>query len=186
MIEKCDAGSGGGRSEIRKLIQLARDGDELALNKLPAALDEAMYRAGGDLEEVSEFNALNLLISAKKGGCREPVEARMEYMRGELAPEGSPFEVKLLASRAVLDWLHVQCWEQISIAFWVGETPKSTKANAKTLEMAQRQMNSAVARYQRSLLALARVKRLSLPVIVGQVNVAVNGPQLNQARLNAS
>jgi hypothetical protein len=160
------------RTNIGQLIHLASKGDALAADKLPAALAEAAARSGGDVETETACLMLDVLPAPK-----EPAEARVELMRRELAPPGSSPVVKLMASRVVCDWLHVQCWERYMACAWGAKAPMSTS----TLRAIEKNFDAAVLRYQRSLVTFAKIQRLSLPV-VGQLNIAAPGAtQINQA-----
>jgi len=153
------------RTPIGELIYLANKGDALAAEKLPAALVAAASRSGGDVETETISFMLDVLPSSK-----EAAEARVELMRRELAPPGSSPIVRLMASRVVADWVMVQVWEKYLAGGWSGKF----KATAGQVERWEKSHNSAVLRYQRGLVALARIQRLTLPVVVGQLNVAVD------------
>ncbi|WP_165251241.1 hypothetical protein [Paludisphaera soli] len=159
------------RTNLGQLLHLANKGDALAAEKLPAAL-EAAARAGGDIGTETASLVLDVLPAPK-----EPAEAQVELMRRELSPPGSSPVVRLMASRVVCDWLHVQTWERYLALAWGNKHPMS----AGTLRLIEKNFDQAVRRYQASLVALARIQRLSLPV-VAQVNIAQAGSrQVNQA-----
>ncbi|AMV40455.1 hypothetical protein [Planctomyces sp. SH-PL62] len=159
------------RTNLGQLLHLANKGDALAAERLPAALDAAA-RSGGDIETETASLVLDVLPAPK-----EPAEARVELMRRELAPPGSSPVVRLMASRVVCDWLHVQTWERYLALAWGNKHPMS----AGTLRLIEKNFDQAVRRYQASLVALARIQRLRLPV-VAQVNIAEAGSrQVNQA-----
>ncbi|WP_165250371.1 hypothetical protein [Paludisphaera soli] len=160
---------GAARSKVRELVTLARRGDGIARERLSASLQEAIEKGGADPEEVAESNILGLLLGAAGSKPhRAAVEARMEQMRRQLAPPGSGPVLELLASRAALDWLHVAVWEQALAMTWQGSV------SPKTWAAYQRNMDKATARYQRSLLAVEKARRMSLPVVVGSINLAVD------------
>jgi hypothetical protein len=164
------------RTKLGELIHLANKGDVLAAEKLPAALVEAAARSGGDVETETASLLLDVLPAPK-----ESAQARVELMKRELAPPGSSPIVRLMASRVVADWTHVQVWDKY-LAGAHGGKFKATVGDAMRWE---KSLNSAVLRYQRGLLALARIKRLDLPVIA-QVNIAEAGSrQVNQAAVTA-
>lgn len=170
------------RSEIGELIVLARKGDRIADARLAEMLVDRAAVGAGDLEEVAAINMLDNLPSAKYSRRhRQDVEARMEKLRRDLAPPGSGPVVELLAARAALDWLHVAFWEQWCSLVWADL--KGSVALGRTWNLLHRNLDRATARYQKSLLAVARARRIALPVIVGQINVALPGAnQLNQGR----
>ena len=163
------------RTPIGELIYLANKGDALAAEKLPAALVAAASRSGGDVETETISFMLDVLPTPK-----EAAEARVELMRRELAPPGSSPIVRLMASRVVADWVMVQVWEKYLAGAWSGKF----KSTVGQVERWEKSLNSAILRYQRGLVALARIRRLTLPVLVGQINVAAPGSQqVNQACL---
>ncbi|WP_165251202.1 hypothetical protein [Paludisphaera soli] len=165
------------RTKIGELIHLANKGDALAAEKLPAALVAAAGRSGGDVETETFSLMLDVLPAPK-----EPAEARVELMKRELAPPGSSLMVRLMAGRVVADWTHVQTWEK----FLAGAHSGKFKATVGDAMRWEKSLNAAVLRYQRGLVALARIKRLDLPVIA-QVNIAEAGSQqLNQARVDST
>lgn len=94
------------------------------------------------------------------------IRAHMQMMRDRLAPPGSSEIEILLASRAVLDWLHVHRLEQQLSLAHIGHS-----YSRPGLSHADRLLSRAHARYTKSLAALAKVRRLSVPVVIGQVNV---------------
>lgn len=166
-------------SSIARMLQLEKFGDEKAARDLPAALHKAAHRTGGDVER----NTINAIVRTIPGGddpkIGEAIQARAELMRRELAPPGSPPVERLLATRVVCDWLHCQAWEQLAAAILAGNSYMP-----KTMESVQKHFDAAARRYTRSLVALAKVQRLDIPVAIGQVNVAQPGSQqVNQAAI---
>ena len=102
--------------------------------------------------------------------------ARMAIMRDELAPCGSsPLEV-LLAERAALCWLHVQLMEYEAIAYAgdLANISDSIKAREmdRRAEVVDRRLAHAQSRYVQALTALAKVRKLITPVVIGQLNVS--------------
>ncbi|MDG3006078.1 hypothetical protein [Paludisphaera mucosa] len=168
----------GPRSEFRELMRFSRLGDDAAEARVAELVATARDRKG-DLAELAERSLMEIIPTCVAGGdSRAAVEHYMEGLRRELAPPGSGVVVELLASRAVLDWLHVSAWEQ-----WFNYFSREVSQNAKALKAYQSCFDKAVARYQRSLLAVARARRLSLSVVVAQVNVALEGGrQVNQLK----
>lgn len=161
------------RSEVRNLILLARKGDSLAESMLAELIGERAGVEAGDLEEGSERSLIDNLPAARaSAGYRADVETRLEKLRRELAPPGSGVVVELLASRAALDYLHVAYWEQWLSAL-CGEIKNATSMG-RIWDLFNRNLDRATARYRKSLLAVARARRLSLPVVVGQLNVALD------------
>lgn len=170
------------RTETGKLIHLARKGDALAREQLPTALLEAANRPGGDVQETTNLNLARMLPGARRDDVCEAILARAELMRLELAPPGSTAVEELLAARVVADWMHAQSWEQLFAGLWNSD---SNRPSDRLMAMMQKHMDAAVRRYRGSLVALAKVQRLGLSVVIGQLNVAQPGSQqLNQSRVD--
>ncbi len=104
--------------------------------------------------------------------------ARMAIMRDELAPSGSsPLEV-LLAERMALCWLHVQLMEYEAAAY-AGDManisdPTKAREMDRRAEVVDRHLARAQSRLIQSLTALAKVRKLITPVVIGQQNVSGN------------
>lgn len=175
---------GSSRTKTGTLIRLARKGDALAREQLPAALLEAANRGGGDVQETTFHNLARMLPGGRREDVCEAIRARAELMRLELAPPGSTAIEELMAARVVADWLHCQSWEQL----WAGLWNEGSKLPSDRLTATvQRHMNAAIRRYRSSLVAMAKVQQLALPVLVNQLNVAAPGSQvLNQAKIETT
>ncbi len=113
--------------------------------------------------------------------------AQMALMRDELAPaECSPIE-RLLAERSVLCWLHVALLEYEAVDAYAGARPDirdipTAREIDRRAEVIDRRLARAQSRYVQALTALAKVRRLALPAIVAQFNLAGN-QQVNVASL---
>lgn len=173
------------RSRVRELIELAKEGDRLALGEVseraPWWIRETVCEGRGDLDEIAEGVMIKGALRSTSDGFgrlhRDAIEARMEEIRRQLAPIDAGPVVELLATRAALNWLHLHRVEQELVHVWNAQAfePKAAQA-------LERLLSQATARYERSLLAVAKARRLELPVIIGQVNVAFDGGrQVNQA-----
>jgi hypothetical protein len=118
---------------------------------------------------------------------KDGVAAQMALMRDELAPVGcSPIE-RLLAERAVLCWLHVALMEYEAVGAYAGARPDMRDIPAareidRRAEVTDRRLAHAQSRYVQTLTALAKLRRLALPAIVAQFNIARN-QQVNVANL---
>ena len=170
------------RVDIRELSRLAREGERIALGelayRLPAWLHETVADGQGDLDAVVEAALIEQLGPGHGALHKDAVAARMAIMRDELAPCGSsPLEV-LLAERAALCWLHVQLMEYEAIAYAgdLANISDSIKAREmdRRAEVVDRRLARAQSRYVQALTALAKVRKLITPVVIGQLNVSEN------------
>jgi len=106
---------------------------------------------------------------------REGVSQKLAKMRKELAGENpSPLEAAL-AERATLDWLVLHDAE-LKLA-------QLGPQQGKQAHFWERRVNGAYRRYVGSLKALAAVRKLALPVLIGQLNIAER--QVNKTTVGA-
>ncbi len=168
--------------DVRELARLARKGERIALGEIadrfPAWLHETVADGHGDLDNVVETALIEQLGPGQGALHKDAVAARMAIIRDELAPCGSsPLEV-LLAERAALCWLHVQLMEYEAVAYAgdMANTSDSIKAREmdRRAEVVDRRLARAQNRYIQALTALAKVRKLITPVVIGQINVAQN------------
>ena len=153
------------REELMRFLQRAQNGDAATLPALRKALkDPAAIKAlGGDLAWQAE-ESLVRAMAGKDLAFREALSRKLELLRAELAgPSPSPLE-RLLVERVVACWLHVQ---EADISY----------AQAKNLPLPladyyQRRMDRANKRFLAACKTLATVRRLAIPVLIGQVNLA--------------
>jgi hypothetical protein len=162
-------------TSVPELVRLAREGERLALGELatrvPGWLHRTATEGGGYLEDAVD-EALIHRIGTSEGALRkEAIAARMAIMRDDLAPPGSSPILGLLATRAAVCWLHVQNLELELDAF---NGPDLNPEELRKAEAVERRLARAQARFIQALQAIARVKRLQLPVILNQVNIAKN------------
>lgn len=179
------------RLDIRELVRLAREGDRIALGevsyRMPGCLYEIAVDGEGDLDADVETALIEQLGPGYGALHKDGVAAQMALMRDELAPVGcSPIE-RLLAERAVLCWLHVALLEYEEVDGFAGARPDMRDIPAareidRRAEVVDRRLARAQSRYVQALTALAKVRRLALPAIVAQFNVAQN-QQVNVANL---
>jgi hypothetical protein len=159
--------------EARKFLERAQRGDAATLPALRKILQApgAVDLFGGDLARQAEQS----LIAAAAGenlAFKEALVRKLELLRAELAgPNPTPVE-RLLVERVVACWLQVQ---DADVRY----------AQAKDLspewgEYYQRRMDRAHKRYLSAIRTLALVRRLALPVLIAQVNVAAR-QQVNVA-----
>jgi hypothetical protein len=159
--------------ELRKVLERAQRGDETTLPVLRELLNEKhMVEACGNLAEHSEHTLVRK-FSGKDLTLREGLRRKLECLRAELAgPTPAPLE-RLLVERVVACWLHLYHLE----AVYAGK-------DSMALELAsyyQRSLSAAHKRYLSAIKTLALVRRLAMPVLVQQVNVAAK-QQVNVGR----
>ncbi len=179
------------RLDIRELVRLAREGDRIAIgevsDRMPGCLYEIATDGEGDLDAIVETALIEQLGPGHGALHKDGVAAQMALMRDELAPAGcSPIE-RLLAERAVLCWLHVALLEYEEVDGFAGARPDMRDIPAaremdRRAEVVDRRLARAQSRYVQALTALAKVRRLALPAIVAQFNLAQN-QQVNIANL---
>ncbi|MDR3621554.1 MAG: hypothetical protein P4L85_19540 [Paludisphaera borealis] len=151
--------------DAHTLVRLAREGDRKAL--------EFVAANNGDLDDATRRVIVHTLPTAVKDAAapdNEPhtsaVLAHMALMKDRLAPPGSSEIEILLAEHAVICWLHVKRLEQQINLSHIGSSYGRPVANA-----ACRMLSRAQHRYTQSLTALAKVRRLAIPVVIAQMNV---------------
>lgn len=180
------------RIDVRELARLAREGERIALGEIadrfPAWLHETVADGHGDLDTVVEAALIEQLGNGHGALHKDAVAARMAIMRDELAPWGSsPLEV-LLAERAVLCWLHVQLMEYEAIAYAgdLANIRDSIRAREmdRRAEVVDRRLARAQSRYVQALTALAKIRKLSLPIVINQLNVGDNTVNVAAQRLD--
>jgi hypothetical protein len=182
------------RPDPTELDRLVAAGDVRTLERL-------LYRAEVALYQRAEEGTLNrggieegLLQTLGPGFGRAEKEAMLAEARliaRELAPPGSSPAESLLADRAAVEWLSVRLLEldradmlhRVEDAADAMRTtdhrapPKPDAAAfaasvGRRLELIDRALSRASARLERSLVAIQKVRRLKLPVVIAaQVNV---------------
>jgi hypothetical protein len=153
--------------EINRLMSRAENGDESAvpaLRKLLAVPGMLESLGGGSLAVQAERSLVELL-ARKNLAAREVVLQKLQQLRAELAgPSPTPVE-RILVERAVACWLQLQAAD---LRLQVGESKYSLAQG----EYHHRQRDRAHYRFLSAVKALATVRRLALPVLIGQLNVA--------------
>jgi len=167
------------RARISEIVRLAREGDRMALGEValraPDWMLEKAVDGEGYLDDIVETCMVNRFVESREQ--REAVAARAALMRMELAPTGSSPIVELLATRAVVCWLHVQSLEMdLDALMGLKDTPET----ARKVELIDRRLSRAQSRYVQALTAIAKVKRLQLPVVFQQMNVAQTQQVVNR------
>jgi hypothetical protein len=105
----------------------------------------------------------------------EGVRRKLDSLRAELAgPAPTPLE-RLLVERIAACWLHLHHLELLHAS-----------KGSMALDLGvyyQRCLTAAQKRYLSAIKTLATVRRLALPVLIGQVNIA--GKQVNKVAMSA-
>jgi hypothetical protein len=168
------------RMRITRITDLARP-DHAELLRLVSSgdiptLEAIVYSVDSELNRRSEAGTLNrggieeLLADSLGDGFpraeKEALIADAALIRLDLAPPGSPPAEVLMASRASVSWLEVRLLE-----FDRADLLNTQEPNYRKVEALDRMLSRASARLERSLLALGRLKRLKLPIVVNQVKV---------------
>ncbi len=152
-----------GMAPLTQQEQLA----ERAYHGDAAALETCLLEASRLHHETVEIALLSYLPLSP--GFREPNEVlmvRMAKMRYDLAPPGSSAAEKVLAERATLAWLHTEILENEVAALYERSTIDSKRA-----EILDRRLGRAQNRLIHAMTAIARIRRLNLPVLIQQVNL---------------
>jgi len=152
-----------GMAPLTQQEQLA----ERAYHGDAAALETCLLEATRLHHETVEMDLLSYLPLSP--GFREPNEVlmvRMAKMRYDLAPPGSSAAERILAERATLAWLHTEILENA-----VAATYQRTDIDGKRAEVLDRRLGRAHTRLIRAMTAIARIRRLNLPVLIQQVNL---------------
>jgi hypothetical protein len=153
------------------LLKRARAGDTSTLPALREMLrhPEAVAAFGGDLAQQAEAS----LVRAASGddlAFREALLRKTALLREELqGPAPTPLE-RLLVERVVACWLQVQ---DADVRYAQAKGPSLAQG-----DYLQRRIDRAHKRFLTAARTLALVRRLALPVLVAQVNVA--GRQVNK------
>ena len=181
------------RVDVHELVRLAREGDRLALGELADRVPDWLHKTAADgeghLDAIVEM-ALIEQLGPGHGVAQEGVAARMAVVRDELAPCGSSPLEDLLAVRATLCWLHVQLMEYEAIAYAGDLANISNSIKAREMdhraEVVDRRLARAQSRYIHALTALAKVRGLITPVVIGQLNVSENAVNVAEQQVVAN
>jgi hypothetical protein len=151
--------------DLQALLDRAQAGDASTLPALRELLRDPgkVDRLGGDLARQAERSLINA-VAGKNLLFREALVRKLELLRADLGgTQPTPLE-RLLVSRVVA------CWLQVQIA-------DAQYAQADNLTVAQgdyyqRRQDRAHRRFLSAVRTLALVRRLALPVLLQQINVA--------------
>ena len=145
--------------EAWELIERANKGDQSCLPEIRALLADGDL--GGRLAECVGSSAewLRQSIAKESSGeglfVREAVIQKLDNIRAELeGPSPTPIE-RLLAERASLCWFIVHWYENVYV--------NSEKWPIWQVDLQQRKIDKAHARFLSALRTLARVRKMALP-----------------------
>jgi hypothetical protein len=158
------------RPETAELARLAAEGDVRTLERILYRAEVALYERAedGTLDRGGIEEVLLQCLGPGFGRVeKEAMHAESRLIARELAPPGSnPAEI-LMADRAALSWLQVR-----RLDLDRSDLCQQEKPDYRRLDAVDRLLSRASARHERSLLALGKLKRLKLPVVMTtQINV---------------
>lgn len=159
---------------IEALIGRARGGDQAALGTLREMVESApdAFNAAANLAREVEHSWVAVVASGNPL-VAIVTEYGVERMRRDLAgPDATPLEA-LLVDRIVATWLEVQVAAQ-----QVPSKLRQGGVDRALLDHLQNWTDRAQKRHLAAIKALAQVRRLQVPVLIGQLNVAQQ--QVNQ------
>jgi hypothetical protein len=162
--------------QAQDLERLIQEADRAELRALAGRSHLELWRrvdeGEGDLTRKAEWLLAQTLCPAEGAMHRDAVLAGVALLKMDLAPIGSSLPEQLLAERAAVCKLHVDLLE-LSRA----DLLNASDIDYRKAEALDRWLSRAQARYVQALTALAKVRRLKLPIVVNQVNVGarVNG-----------
>jgi hypothetical protein len=151
--------------DIRALIDRARKGDESTLPALRILLQNTTHveNLGGNLAVQTEITLIDA-AAGKNLLFTEALARKLKNLRAELAgPSPTPVE-RLLVERIVTCWLQLQ---DADIRYAQAKDLSITQADYH-----QRRIDRAHKRFLSAVKSLATVRRLAVPVLIGQVNIA--------------
>jgi hypothetical protein len=151
------------RTELRKLVERAQNGDETTVPRIRELLKSpgVVGTFGGDLAELVVWSFTKSL-SGKDVAFREAVIRKLELLRAELLGDNPTPVERILVERVVACWLQVQAAEL--------RATQSTDTYLKQLDFQQRRMDATNRRFLAAVKTLALVRKLAVPVL--QVNIA--------------
>ena len=143
--------------EIKAVLARAGGGDQAALPRLRALLDEtAMWRRLGDLAAHAELTWIGH-VSGTDLALKEMLARKLGALKAELGgPAPSPLE-RLLVDRIAINWLMV--------AFADIEAAGTKDGDPRRANLAMKRQTQAMQRYATGIKALATVRRLLPPAL---------------------
>jgi hypothetical protein len=150
--------------EIDDLLYRAQNGDQAVLPQVRDLLQKPGMTdlLGGLVRQVQD--AVVGGMCGNNLAFREGIAQKMAEMRTELAgPNPNPLE-RRLAERIVLCWLTLY---ESELRF-----ARAKELTIKQADYWQRRIDSGHKRYLSAIKTLATVRRLAMPVLIGQLNIA--------------
>ena len=150
--------------DIDKVLSRVQQGDNTALPALRALLQQQpdIAQVLGDMAANVQMVWIGQIVEGNQGMglC---IETTMQEHKKQLAgPQPSALET-LLIERIMLDWLYLHMLELYDV---LGQKTSRTIPQA---EYSQKRIDRAHRRYNRSLMALAQVRRLMTPMVLLQM-----------------
>jgi hypothetical protein len=161
LVEPADKG----HADFWALVRRAEKGDQSAMPELRKIMDgnSALVELIGDFAAQVEITLIEN-VGGKALAFKEAVKRKMRAMRADLAgANATPLE-RLLADRIALCWLAVHDAE---VRF-----AQSKDLTWKQVEFWQRRIDAGHRRYLSAIKTLATVRKLAVPVLIGQLNIA--------------
>jgi hypothetical protein len=161
----------GSHTPNEQLADRAWKGDSAALE---TALKEADRHRYENVETVL-LNSISLGSGPPYSDVTDFLAMKMIMLRQELAPSGASRAERLLAEQATICWLHLELLNYEAARLFNGRDIECRRA-----DIIERRLAQVQDRFARALMALAKIRRLNLPLVINQVNVGaqVNGVQM--------
>ncbi len=150
--------------ELKVIITKACEGDKSVLPQIREIFtDPAKVEAVGNIITKAQSAIMERFIG-KDILQREAIILKMESLRGALnGTNANPLE-ELLVERVLSCWLHLHLLE------WA--FAQKEEISIKRADYYEQMIDRAQKRYLAAIKTLANVRRLALPVLIGQLNVA--------------
>jgi hypothetical protein len=161
--------------EIRTVIERAQKGDETILPTLRKYLEDPQFvDLVGNIARQTERSLIQV-AAGEDLLFKEAVTRKLELMRQELSGPTSTALERLLVERIVTCWLQLQ---EADIRYTAAKD-----LSWNQVEYHQRRINHTHKRFLSAVKTLATVRRLAVPVLIVQVNIA--GKQVNKVEMSA-
>lgn len=140
-------------TEFRSLVMSAKKGDASVIPRLKEYFRENphLWEGNGDLPRRSQA-AWTKLIAGDDKFFQEAIVAKVNAMKQELSPEGSPVLESLLVERVVCTWLQLYYHEC--------RAGQADEPSLKWANFRLKQLNSACDRHLKAVTALATMRKL--------------------------
>jgi hypothetical protein len=165
-----------GIKRIEDLSKKAEGGDKSARAELRRAVAKCSPEVIADISHIAKRADAILIrtISAGEPAMEEALEARLRYMREEMAgPNPTPLE-QILSERIVSGWLLVEILEALIAAQYNRESGKGTHVSPSYIIQESKILESATRRYLQAIKTLAQVRKMQSATPGVQVNTQIN------------